>query len=331
VAKVSVIIPTYNYGKYLGEAIQSVLGQTFADFELIVVDDGSTDNTREVVDSFSDPRIKYIYQENRGLSAAENTGIKASCGEYISILGADDMWPPENLALKVKLLDAHPDIGLVCSDAYVFDNHTGATIGRFWRDKPFHDWVDPQRAAKQPLKEMLIRGCFVAPQTVLVRRQAFTDVGYFDESLLTHDDWDMFVRIIQRYSIEIMDVPLARLRRHGDNMSTNMDKMLLGEAAVLQKAVRSYSLSQEELKLVKARQKTLVPDLINYGRRSLRSGNIAKGREALLDLIKIQPLCIKPYFHLILSIFGYRGILTIRSSKKWLMNHIVWYKTAGEA
>lgn len=102
IVKVSVIIPTYNYGRFLGEAIQSVLDQTFTDFELIVVDDGSTDNTKEVVSSFKDSRIKYIFQENCGVSAAQNTGIRASTGEYIAILGSDDKWFPENLETPGK-------------------------------------------------------------------------------------------------------------------------------------------------------------------------------------------------------------------------------------
>jgi len=89
--KVSVIIPTYNYGRFLGEALQSVLDQTFDDFDLIVVDDGSTDNTKEVVASFEDNRIKYIYQQNRGVAAAQNVGILASKGEYVALLGADDV------------------------------------------------------------------------------------------------------------------------------------------------------------------------------------------------------------------------------------------------
>ena len=131
---VSAIIPTYNFGRFLGEAIQSVLDQTFTDFELIVVDDGSTDDTREVVGSFNDSRIRYIYQENRGLPAARNTGIKASRGEYIAFLDSDDIWLTQNLELKVKSLDSHPDAGLVCSDGYNFDDATGAIIGTLWHD-----------------------------------------------------------------------------------------------------------------------------------------------------------------------------------------------------
>jgi glycosyltransferase involved in cell wall biosynthesis len=318
-ARVSVIIPAFNYAHFLGETIQSVLGQTFKDFELIVVDDGSTDNTREVVNCFKDSRIRYIYQENRGLSAAENTGIIAAHGQYIAILGADDLWLPENLGLKVKLLDARPDVALVCSDAYYFNSDTGAIIAKLWREKPFYDWCDPQRAVKQPLKEMLYRGCFIQPMTTLIRREAFDEVGLFDESLKVFDDWDMFARIVRRFPMDIIDSPLVKIRRHGDNMSTSDEKMYPGEYVVLRKALSTYSLSGEEIKLVKNRQKLLAPNLLRYGRNAIRIGKISEGRKALIYSLKLRPLALKPYVHLVLSVLGLKGILTIRAWKNRLV------------
>ena len=119
--KVSVVMPAYNYGRFLGEAIQSVLDQTFQDFELIVVDDGSTDNTKEVIGSFTDRRIKYIYQQNRGVSTALNVGISASRGEYIALLDADDIWLPHNLEKGVEVLDEHAEVGFSYGQAYLMD------------------------------------------------------------------------------------------------------------------------------------------------------------------------------------------------------------------
>ena len=113
--KVSVIIPTYNCAHFLPDAIQSVLDQSFQDFELIVVDDGSTDNTEEVVRSFSDTRLTYIRQVHQERSAARNTGIQASGGEYVTFLDSDDRYLPGKLSLQVPVLDAHPDKGMVIS------------------------------------------------------------------------------------------------------------------------------------------------------------------------------------------------------------------------
>ncbi len=314
-AKVSVMIPTHNYGRYLGEAIQSVLAQTFADIEVIVVDDGSTDNTREVVGSFKDSRVRYIYQENRGVSAAQNTAIKAAEGEFVAGLGGDDIWLPEKLELELSMLNSHPEAALVCSDAYVFDSATGAILGRRWHDKPFHYWVDPARAARQPLRELLARGCFIAPQAMLVRRVVFAEVGYFDESLVTHEDWDLFVRIVCRYPINTLDVPLVKIRAHEASLTADWNRMYRGATTVLTKAIDSQLLSGAEMMLVKRR---LAHTHFSYGKSLLANGRTALGREKLVAAIKINPWPIRPYVFLAGSLLGDRTVLAVKSWKDLL-------------
>jgi glycosyltransferase involved in cell wall biosynthesis len=314
--KVSVIIPAYNHGHFLGEAIQSVLDQTFPEFELIVVDDGSTDNTKEVVESFKDPRIRYIYQENRGLPAARNTGIKASGGEYIAFLDSDDVWLPRNLELKVQVLDARPDVALVCSDFYPFDNETGAIIGRFWHDKPFLSWLNPQEVARQPLKELLSRGgCFIRYSVAVMRREVFTEVGYFDESIWGHEDWDMSVRIVQRFPIETIDIPLARYRVHGSNLTANQGRMHEEAIAVFNKALRSYSLSGTEQKLVKRR---LAQMHFYSGHTMIAEGRVTEGRQRLIASVRANPWCVRPYIYLALSLLGTKIVLVLRAWKRRL-------------
>ncbi|OGO23190.1 MAG: hypothetical protein A2144_11185 [Chloroflexi bacterium RBG_16_50_9] len=313
--RVSVVMPTYNRAHFIAETVQSVLGQTFADFELIVVDDGSTDNTKEVIGSLKDPRIRYIYQENRGVSAARNTGIRTASGEYIAFQDSDDIWLPQNLELKVRRLDARPDIALVCSDAYIFNSHTGVTLGRRWHDKPFHYCIDPEKAARQPLKELLSRGCFITPQATMVRRLVFDDVGYFDESLRTQEDWDMFVRIVRHFPIETIDVPLVSIRQHDVSLSASWDRMYFGATVVLNKALKSYSLSNTELNLVKSRLARLH---LSYGKSLVANGRIDLGREKLLAAIKIKPWLIRPYFYLAASLLGNAGIFRLKSWKKRL-------------
>jgi glycosyltransferase involved in cell wall biosynthesis len=328
-ARVSVIIPTYNYCHFLGEAIQSVLEQTFSDFELIVVDDGSTDNTKEVVDSFGDSRIRYIYQENRGVSAARNTGIKVSSGEYVAFLDSDDMWLPENLELKVKVLDSRSDVALICSDAYVFNDDTSDILGRLWHDKKSADRVNLQRVSKQPLKEMLSRGGFIAPQLTVVRREVFTEVGYFDESLYVGEDWDMFIRIFLRFPIEVLDKPLVRMRKHRDSLTANWDKIdLMRGLAAYDKVIRSYYLSDEHLKLVKRK---LSRTLFRLGRNMVIEGKVTTGRERLLSAIETNPWCVRPYVYLAVSFLGGRVILTIKLWKKRLRSLLVWRKMSAVA
>lgn len=317
--KVSVVIPTYNYARFLSESIQSVLDQTYTDFELVVVDDGSTDNTREVVESFHDPRIRYIYQENQGVSAAQNTGTNVSVGEYICGLGSDDMYLPMNLEMKVKILNSCPEVGLVCSDAYIFDNKTGNILGRYWHDKPFHYWVDPERASRQPLRELLNRGCFIAPQTILIRRRVMDAVGSFDESIPTHEDWDLFIRVAQQFAIETIDVPLLKLRRHDVSLTANWDNMYQGAVTILNKATETYSFSGTELRLIKKR---LARTHFSYGKSLVANGNTSLGREKLLEGLKINPWAGKPYIYLAWSLLGDELLLNLKSIKKRLGNFI---------
>jgi glycosyltransferase involved in cell wall biosynthesis len=283
-----------------------------------VVDDGSIDNTKEVVDSFKDPRIIYIYHENLGVSATRNTGIKASRGEYIALLDSDDMWLPQNLELKLKVLDSHPDLALVCSDGYAFDDQTGKIIGRGWHDKRTDSLVDPKKAARYALKYLLSRGCFLAPQSSLVRRTAIIHVGYFDESLKTQEDWDLFVRIVQCFPIDIIDIPLVMIRKHGVSLQSNNEQMYKDALAVIYKLLRSYSLSKAHLRLVKRR---LARTHLRYGWDMVVSGKTAIGREKLFTSIKINPWGIKPYIYLAFSLLGNGPTQTLKSWKKWLQRH----------
>ena len=128
--KVSVIIPTYQYDSFIGEAIDSVLAQTYKDYELIVVDDGSIDRTREIISKYGS-NINYIYQENKGLAAARNTGIRATKGEYLSFLDADDAWLPNKLEVEVEFLDTHPVVGMVYSNYFYFGSRVSTRNSSF--------------------------------------------------------------------------------------------------------------------------------------------------------------------------------------------------------
>ncbi len=163
--KVSVIIPTYNCAHYLADALESVFQQTFSDYEVIVVDDGSPDNTKEVVERFITrypSRLKYIYQPHQERSVARNNGIQAASGEYIAFLDADDQWLPHKLSIQVPILDEHPEIGLVHSDI-IFMNQEGKDIGFPRHRKRTNGFV---------LKEILCEN-FIWCLTVICRRQCF--------------------------------------------------------------------------------------------------------------------------------------------------------------
>lgn len=315
-ARVTITMPTYNYARFLGESIQSVLDQTYRDFELMIIDDGSTDNTREVVKSFKDPHIRYIYQEHKGVTAAENTSLKLARTEYQTGLGSDDLYLPQNLEVKVKFLDSHPDIGMVCSDAYVFDDRTGITIGRFWRNKKVsHFWVDPEKEVRHPVENLIVHGCWIAPQSCMIRRSVLDTVGIFDDLIPTCEDWDLFFRIVQRFPIEIIDEPLLKLRRHDSNLTNNLEEMYLGEVAVLNKLLRWQTLNKKEVALAKRRLTSLH---FKYGRKEIMNGRTSAGRKDLLLGLKFNPWHVQPYYYLALSFLGSKRYLALKSWKRGL-------------
>lgn len=217
----SVIIPTYNHAAYLGDAVMSVLRQTYDRIEIIVVDDGSTDGTAEVVAGFGD-RVRYIWQENQGLSAARNAGIRAARGEYIALLDADDMYEPAFLGTMVDLMESAGADGVFCGYRFVDD-----------ADRPL-----PQHEARPvpagELYRLLLDGNFLVPESMLVRRRCYEGAGLFDESLRACEDWDMWLRLARDYTIVGTGKILTRHRVLAGSMSTDPVRMLENRLAVLE-------------------------------------------------------------------------------------------------
>lgn len=206
---VSVLIPAYNREAYVGAAIRSVLGQTFDDLELIVVDDGSTDGTAREIAAFSDPRLRWLTQRNAGPSAAMNTGLRAARGRYLARLGSDDLWLPEFLAVQVGLLERRPDVGLVYCRAEAMDA----------AGEPLPDiWGKPLRYPGDTLRSMLYEDC-TCDITVVVRREIIERSGMYDESLSRSIDWDMWLRAARHCEFAFTDQVLARFRRHPGNLT----------------------------------------------------------------------------------------------------------------
>lgn len=220
---VSVIIPAYNQGRYLGAAIQSALDQTYPTIEIVVVDDGSTDSTAAVAAGFADPRLRYLYQANRGLSAARNTGIQAAQGLYLSFLDSDDMFLPQKLALLVAELDGKPELGLVAGQAIPIDE-TGRQIGEAFT-RPF-----PADSAQ------LLLGNPVHVGSILLRRSWQERVGFFDEGLRSYEDWDMWLRLARAgCQMGWVAQPVSLYRFHQAQMTRIGTQMTTATFAVLDK------------------------------------------------------------------------------------------------
>jgi glycosyltransferase involved in cell wall biosynthesis len=234
---VSVVIPTYNYGHFVTGAVDSVLAQTYRDLEVIVVDDGSTDDTRERLKPYGD-RIRYIYQPNQGLPAARNTGIRAARGELIALLDSDDQWHPRKLEVQMMYLARRPETGLVAARMVTHLERSWPEIG------------DPLQIVAHPVtaKAEMIR-CRIGPSGVLIRKQCLDAVGLFDTDLRSAEDRDMWIRIASKFPVVRLEAPLFWYRLHGNNMSRAAVRMEEYEMRVLKKAFASNASLRRDLVL----------------------------------------------------------------------------------
>jgi glycosyltransferase involved in cell wall biosynthesis len=222
---VSVVIPAYNAAWCIQRAIDSVLAQDFRDFELIVVDDGSTDDTARILAGYNDA-LCVVSKRNGGLSSARNAGIAAANGRYVAFLDADDWWLPGKLTRQVELLESRPEV-VFCSTATAVHTPEGGQLPQ-WRCGE----------SGGPTLECIFRtNAFVAGSgsAVMVRSEAFTRAGTFDESLRSLEDIDMWMRLAAQGGYACIDEPLTVIEKRGDSMSGNLDVMRASAIRVMRK------------------------------------------------------------------------------------------------
>jgi glycosyltransferase involved in cell wall biosynthesis len=214
--RVTVVIPCYNQGRFLSEAVESVLSQSYQELEVVVVDDGSTDKTAEVAHSYTrrDSRVRLVRQANRGLAGARNRGLEEARGVYIVFLDADDRLLPGAIEVGVRELESHPDCAFVSgicrkitADGYVVPEWEQFRV----RDDPYLE---------------LLRSCPIYVPAVMYRRSVFEAVGYFDSSYKAAEDYDLYYRILQRFPAYCHNMQVAEIRRHDTNMTHDRITML---------------------------------------------------------------------------------------------------------
>jgi glycosyltransferase involved in cell wall biosynthesis len=229
----SVIIPTYNRGPMIKQAIDSVLAQDYTEFELIVVDDGSSDDTSDVLDAYGNV-IKVLYQKNKGVSAARNRGIAEASGTYIAFLDSDDLWLPQKLSTQIQFFNQTPD-ALICQTE------------ELWIRNGLR--VNPKKRHKKPSGMMFkpsLELCLVSPSAVMLKRSLFDTVGRFDETLPACEDYDLWLRISCRFPIHLIDTPLIVKRGgHDDQLSSRpgLDKFRI---KAIEKIIKSGLLSKDQ-------------------------------------------------------------------------------------
>ncbi len=231
---ISVIIPTFNRGHCLEESIRSVRDQNFPDFELIVVDDGSVDNTIEVVNQF--PDIRFIrLDKNRGVSFARNCGLKQAQGDWIAFLDSDDLWKKGKLQAQVQWVNQHPDCYAVYTDEIWVRN--GVRVNQMKKHQKYSGEIF----------QYCLPLCIVSPSSVLLRTKMLNEVGGFDESMLVCEDYDLWLRIAKQYPFHFIDEKLIVKRGgHADQLSSKFWGMDRWRVYALEKLLKENRLNEEQ-------------------------------------------------------------------------------------
>lgn len=262
---VSIVLPTYNRAVVLDRSIRSVLEQTYTDFELIVVDDDSTDDTEEVVEGYDDPRVRYLEHDyNQGAAAARNTGIGAAYGDFIAFQDSDDEWLPRKLEKQMAVFErSPPEVGVVYS---AFLEVAGRGERRIPGSNP--DWMDGDHHRR------LLKYNFITTQAAVVRRDCFRTVGGFDEHLPRLMDWELWIRLSEPYRFEYIDEPLVRVYRQPDSISQDDSAVVEARELILEKHRERFA--PEEL----------AAQLFWVGHGSLKLGQGTQGRRYLARALR---------------------------------------------
>jgi glycosyltransferase involved in cell wall biosynthesis len=276
-----VIIPTFNRASLVSGAINSVLGQSYRDFELIIIDDGSTDDTERAVRRYGN-RILYHRQTNRGVAAARNAGIEVSRGEYLCFLDSDDLWKAEKLQVQVAFADAHPGYALIATEISPFDRH-GAVAGRA-KSRMY-------RIANGMVAEQLLFANWIQTSTVLVRAHCLKEVGGFDEEVGNFgEDWLAWMRMASRYPIYFLPQPLVLYRVHEETLTSHQPEAQYQGLMLILARLGSLPQFQAKPELLKVAKYRIA---LGRARRDLRSGAYCLALEKLRTACELWRLPIR--------------------------------------
>lgn len=291
---VSIIIPTFNRSKFIGQAIYSALRQTFFDFEIIVIDDGSTDGTRNVVEQFDDYRIRYYYQKNRGVSSALNLGIQKSKGEFIARLDSDDLFLPQKIESQIRVFRSKPQVGLVYTQAFNVDSELN-----------FIGLYPQQHKLPQNLLKALRMALFPPSQSIMFRKRCVLRTGFFNEKIHIAEDWDFCIRMARYYSFYYIERPLVLIRKHDAMITGNKLETTRQILAVLEKHKRILADGEG--------YSWLSPHYYGLGRQLFYHNDFKNARNAFSESVSYNPLNINS---LLFYLFAYLPAKFLKKLKR---------------
>ena len=289
---VSIVLPTYNCAAFLPHSIGSILAQIYNSYEIIVVDDGSTDNTKEVLYPFMQ-RIKYILlEQNKGLPTARNIGILSAHGKYIAFIDADDLWLPEKLQTDIEYFETHPEVSMVYSKHLNIDQN-----GRM---------LDEASQKRLPsgniFTQLFSEQNFIITSSVVVRKEIFETTGLFYEQLSNCQDWDMWLRIAFYFKVGGINTPLVKYRHNPHSLSKNRNNVLKYQKMVIDKIYSNFKDKENGIN-EKLYKKRLASHYAKVGRYYLRMGDKNRANENFGLSLKNDPLNLRSIRYYLCTFF----------------------------
>jgi len=284
---VSVVIPTYNRCEFLLEALRSVSAQTFSHYEILVVDDGSTDQTEEAMKSLAKP-ISYIFKAHGGAASARNCGIQAAAGRYVAFLDSDDLWEPKFLEATVSYLDSHPDFAMVATAWKTFPHSSHRPRVRKLR-------------LEGDLFPALIQQRLIRTSAVVVQRECFDRLGLFNPELEPAEDYDMWLRLTRAYPVAFLNIPLTWARMHSGKLSINrLDSR--------KRLLEVFEANYDPDRVPVSRYNRLRSNwYLSIGRYQLKLGQVREAEECFRQACALAPFRLRPRRYLMKAILaGYR-------------------------
>jgi glycosyltransferase involved in cell wall biosynthesis len=300
---ISVIIPTFNSGALVCSAIESAIKQTYQPLEIILVDDGSTDGTPELVRKFNG-NIVYVRQENKGVASARNTGIGLARGEFIAFLDADDQWLPEKIAKQLEAFKRNAEVGAVHSDLWYWHPGTGNKLARkLGREKFTGDCYANFFGENR-----------VLTSSIMVRKACFDKVGLFDENLRLAEDWDMWARIARFFKFDYILEPLLYYRVHSGSLSTNKLELEKSLLVVLKKMIGNdpdlmARVGKNKAKMIMAKV------AFNIAYEHLELEDLYQARVYFLKAFRMNPACVNALIYYIICLLPRKALLYGRAIK----------------